>query len=427
MIICLVTASYPYDVALEDTFLKEEVVIMSEMFAYAHIIPRNNSGSVSKLPTLLKLDGELADQLKSIKKLSVRNIFISLLIILFSTDFYLEIFRKRFFLKQIKNFKWLVSYQLKRTLAARFIHDWIVKNKYSDERIIFYTFWLDEATHGICDAIAPFSQNMKVISRAHGFDIYEERSDPPYWPLRSLLLSKIDAVFADSKNGCDYLENKYPKYTDKFHISLMGVPESGFIAADSRDNVLRIVSCSMVRKLKRIDLIMTSLRRFSLSHPEIPIKWTHFGDDTAELRISDLISLQESLGFDSNVKIDFPGYDTQDALYEFYRSNFIDCFITVSESEGTPISILEALNCGIPIIATAVGGLVDLVSEENGYLLPHTPSDEEVSEALFKVYSMRYSKKLEAMKRASKLRWHSQYNSSVNHVEFFKFIQKIAQ
>ncbi len=424
MVICLITASYPFDVALEDTFLKDEVIIMSEMFDKAYILSRNNTGSVSNLPPSLRLENGLASRIKLFKKFSVRNIVSFLLIILSSLELYREVFNKRLFPWQLKNLKWLVSYQVKRKIIARFISDWIEKNKYTKESIIFYTFWLDEATHGICDAVEPFSQNMKVISRAHGFDIYEERSNPAYWPLRPSWFSKIDAVFADSKTGCDYLANKYPQYTDKFHVSFMGVSESGFISSDSKDDVLRIVSCSMVRKLKRIDLIMTSLKRFSQVNPEIPIEWTHFGDDTAELRISDLMIFRESLDFDSNIKINFPGYDTQEALYGFYRANFVDCFITVSESEGTPISILEALNCGMPIIATAVGGIIDLVSSDNGFLLPQNPSEDQVSEALYKLYSLRNTENIKTMKQASKSRWSSKYNSSVNHVEFFKRIQK---
>jgi glycosyltransferase involved in cell wall biosynthesis len=423
MIICLLTASYPYDVALEDNFLKDEVIIMSKIFKEAYIIPRNNSGSYNNLPPSLKLDNELAIQLASLKKLSISNLFFGLFI-LFSFEFYREVFRKRLFPLQIKNLRWLVIYQLKKKIVARFISDWISRNNYFEKKIIFYTFWLDEATNGICEVIAPFSKNMKVISRAHGFDIYEERTNPPYWPLRPLWFDKIDAVFADSKSGRDYLAKKYPQFADKFYISLMGVNDSGFVTSASGDGVLRIVSCSMIRKLKRIDLIMTSLKKFSISYPEVSMEWTHFGNDTAELSISDLMILKNSLGFASNVKINFPGYDSQEALYNFYRSNFIDCFITVSESEGTPISILEALNCGIPIIATAIGGIIDLVSDDNGYLLPQNPSDQQVSEALYKLYSLRYSENIENMKYASKSRWSSQYNSAVNHIEFFKRIKE---
>lgn len=46
-----------------------------------------------------------------------------------------------------------------------------------------------------------------------------------------------------------------------------------------------------------------------------------------------------------------------------------DCFILSSVFEGMPITIIEALNCGVPVVSTPVSGVVDVVkSGENGYV-----------------------------------------------------------
>ena len=47
-----------------------------------------------------------------------------------------------------------------------------------------------------------------------------------------------------------------------------------------------------------------------------------------------------------------------------------------SNREGNPISILEAMSVGIPIIATSVGGIPDIVKEENGFLFNPNKLDE---------------------------------------------------
>jgi glycosyltransferase involved in cell wall biosynthesis len=48
-----------------------------------------------------------------------------------------------------------------------------------------------------------------------------------------------------------------------------------------------------------------------------------------------------------------------------------DIFIYPSYQEGLPMAVLEALACGIPIIATSVGGLPDLIQDGiTGYLIP---------------------------------------------------------
>lgn len=53
----------------------------------------------------------------------------------------------------------------------------------------------------------------------------------------------------------------------------------------------------------------------------------------------------------------------------------IDVFVLASDREGLSIGILEALACGIPQVATAVGGTPEAVSSETGALVP--PRDPE--------------------------------------------------
>ena len=48
-----------------------------------------------------------------------------------------------------------------------------------------------------------------------------------------------------------------------------------------------------------------------------------------------------------------------------------DLFLLPSEQESFGLTALEAMNCGVPVIATDIGGLPELIAhDETGYLFP---------------------------------------------------------
>lgn len=74
----------------------------------------------------------------------------------------------------------------------------------------------------------------------------------------------------------------------------------------------------------------------------------------------------ESLGLNDTVR--FAGY----ASNSFEALSEADVFVLPSRTEGCPIVILEAMASGLPVVATAVGGSVELVRDgETGLLVPY--------------------------------------------------------
>jgi len=56
-------------------------------------------------------------------------------------------------------------------------------------------------------------------------------------------------------------------------------------------------------------------------------------------------------------------------LAKYYQT--ADIFIHAAKSDNYPLTVLEALSCGIPVIATAIGGIPEQIQEgENGFLVP---------------------------------------------------------
>lgn len=51
----------------------------------------------------------------------------------------------------------------------------------------------------------------------------------------------------------------------------------------------------------------------------------------------------------------------------------LDCLVLCSKNEGLPSAVIEALVTGVPVVATAVGGVVDMLADGRGALVP--PND----------------------------------------------------
>lgn len=65
----------------------------------------------------------------------------------------------------------------------------------------------------------------------------------------------------------------------------------------------------------------------------------------------------------------------------------LDCFVLPSMAEGTSCTLQEAMSCGLPVVATAVGGTPDLVvNGVTGYLVP-SGDVKAMTAAIWKMYS----------------------------------------
>src|SRR5207247_11237958 len=106
------------------------------------------------------------------------------------------------------------------------------------------------------------------------------------------------------------------------------------------------------------------------------------------------------------------------ALFDFYRSQPVDLFINTSKSEGTPVTIMEAISVGIPVVATAVGGNVEIVTEENGVVVAAEPQPQEIADAILTL--TRDTDRLARLRAGSREKWEREYSATRNYANFAK-------
>ena len=97
-----------------------------------------------------------------------------------------------------------------------------------------------------------------------------------------------------------------------------------------------------------------------------------------------------------------------------------DVLVNVSASEGIPVSIMEAQSCSIPVVATAVGGVPEIVTEQNGRLLGENPTPSEIAESLAGLLEDRELRMKK--RRASRQMWSDKYNADRNFHAFAESI-----
>ena len=76
--------------------------------------------------------------------------------------------------------------------------------------------------------------------------------------------------------------------------------------------------------------------------------------------------------------VSFTGAVPNSEVYKYLAKS--DVFVLLSENEGLPISIIEALRAGLAVISTNVSGIPELVSNNNGVLIK--PDAREFADVL---------------------------------------------
>jgi glycosyltransferase involved in cell wall biosynthesis len=114
-------------------------------------------------------------------------------------------------------------------------------------------------------------------------------------------------------------------------------------------------------------------------YPDFSFHWLHIGDGEVLRKLQDEVKLEPGL----SDRIELLGHlFSHDEVLAMYTNRPIDIFVNLSESEGTPVSALEAASFGVHILATEVGGNSDLVRKIGGTLLSVNPSPEEIARNL---------------------------------------------
>lgn len=403
----LFTADFPYGTG--ETFLETEITYLAEGFDEVVIVSQNLSDAQTRqvpencIVSRIELSVSNADKLKALVSLS-------------DPLFWKEksIVKNVYSKKLTKGIISTMLVSLRRAKKVKQFISQICKKQTSDTQVYFYSYWCDDVALGLAMAQ---KENSKItcFSRMHGWDVYFEASKINYLPYRHFIADNLKAIFAISQKGIDYAMStwKVPK-KEVFHLARLGVKEQKMSKPNKHNFIL--VSCSNVIPLKRVDLIVRALAEIK----EYRLTWVHFGDGP----LLEAVKALANEIIPSNITVDFKGRVSNQEVLTWHSKNNPSLFVNVSTTEGIPVSIMEAMSFGIPVIATNVGGTSEIVNEENGELVMSNITPYELA-TIIKTLIELPEEQFKEKKLYCFETWKLKYNASDSFSRFLKEIQEL--
>ncbi|KKQ40652.1 MAG: hypothetical protein US58_C0014G0014 [Candidatus Magasanikbacteria bacterium GW2011_GWA2_37_8] len=203
---------------------------------------------------------------------------------------------------------------------------------------------------------------IKTVYTAHGWGFNLGMN--PLVRLSVLLAEKITARYTDvyicvSK----FVKNLGLKYhlapENKFKLIYNGVDTEVNEPVDRNNNLINLIFVGRLAEPKRPELTIEAISLLPQTIKD-NIKFTIVSGGLKE-------GFLKKLAEEKKVNVEFKGDLSKEQVIKELKQ--ADIFVFISAWEGFPYTILEAMSCGLPVIASNVGGISEVVNETNGVLV----------------------------------------------------------
>ncbi|MBL7939109.1 MAG: glycosyltransferase [Flavobacteriales bacterium] len=359
----LFTMRYPFGV--RESFLENELPVLCRRFDRVVVFPQHPDGDQREMPSNAELRFSQTDAYGSatvLQMLRSAPLVIKLLSSLWKDAPSWAAFRSQ--------------WPALRSRMAQLIHRAErlrvnVMQDYDPERVIVYAYWTHDWVT-VLGLVRERLTDLRFISRAHGFDLYEEQNKDGWIPFRSFQLEHVSRIYCASRTGRDHLRHVHPDRRELFVLSRLGTTDHG-AGPFHPHGPLKVVSCSFLIPRKRVLRLIEALALVRR-----PVHWTHFGSGEEEGKVR-----EELRDLPEHISVDLRGLTANTEVIAWYRANPVDVFVHLSHLEGgVAVAVQEATSFGIPVIAADSGGVREIVDQRTGVLLGNDPTAQEVAALL---------------------------------------------
>lgn len=175
-------------------------------------------------------------------------------------------------------------------------------------------------------------------------------------------LRKADLIFATSGDAEDKLVSIFGIDNDKIKMIPFGVDTELFKPQKDKvtANNVNVLSNRNFFPIYNIETLVRAITLVIKHNEKLKFMLIGNGPEEADIRL-----LADELGVSDYVT--FVGKVANNNMPEYLNST--DIYVSTSLSDTTPVSVSEAMACGLPCIVTDVGGVKEVISDgTNGYL-----------------------------------------------------------
>ena len=238
------------------------------------------------------------------------------------------------------------------------------------------------AIHTMILSLLKKNNNEKFIGWQHS-------TTERYFRLKGQFLWHQDCIFNDAlKNLDDYVVlTDFDKTKIKEYFNFDAIKISNPLSLECSMNINKnrekiILAVGRYNKVKGYDMLIRAFEIFSKTNQDYILRIVGDGPERNNLQeLSEKLNLQE--------KIQFSGM-SNNVIDEYMKADF---FALSSLVEGFPMVLLEAMECGLPIVAFDLPCVHEILNDQCGYIVEYM-NIEALADAMLKLASIQDKKNI---------------------------------
>lgn len=178
-----------------------------------------------------------------------------------------------------------------------------------------------------------------------------------------LVYYKADMILSVNKFNMIW-EKKYGAHPHKIDVIYNGIDPDLFVPNKKPDHLKDVPTVVAAARIFELKDILTMIRSCAVAKESIPnVRYLVYGDNHAVPEYTkECNNLIKELKLENNFFL--AGY--HDKPHQLFCEG--DISILTSISEGFPYTVLESMSCGVPVVATDVGGVTEALDSTCGFI-----------------------------------------------------------